>query len=41
MKHPPIPTFTPYKGVFDNMPPLKKLTNSKKKTIEKKVIEEV
>lgn len=22
MKHPPIPTFTPYKGVFDHMPPL-------------------
>lgn len=41
MKHPPIPTFTPYKGVFDNMPPLKKLTNSKKKSPAKKVIEEV
>ena len=41
MKHPPIPTFTPYKGVFDNMPPLKKLTNSKKKSATKQVIEEV
>jgi Ankyrin repeats (many copies) len=29
MKHPPKPTFTPYKGVFDHMPPLKKSTNKK------------
>lgn len=37
MKHPPIPTFTPYKGVFDNMPPLPKLTGSKKKSPSKKI----
>ena len=29
MRHPPQPTFTPYKGVFDNMPPLKKSTAKK------------
>ena len=29
MRHPPIPTFTPYKGLFDNMPPLKKSTAKK------------
>jgi len=29
MKHPPIPTFTPYKGLWDNMPPLNKPTMKK------------
>jgi hypothetical protein len=29
MRHPPIPTFTPYKGLFDHMPPLKKSTAKK------------
>ena len=33
MKHPPIPTFTPYKGMFADMPPLNKPSPKKAKPV--------
>ena len=34
MKHPPIPTFTPYKGMFADMPTLNKPSIKKKPQVE-------